>query len=100
MKLKWMKHLKQAKVKVNLNIWTSPNDNRKISTVFKVVSPEGYNASVEVISYKLSCLIPRTTENLKFKKCIKHSKGTQVIGRSIPPRDFWGGDPESQGANR
>ena len=25
-------------------------------TVFKVVSPEGYNASIEVISYKLPCL--------------------------------------------
>ena len=50
------KLLKQGKVKVNLSIWTSPNDNRKITTVFKVVSPEGYNASVEVISYKLPCL--------------------------------------------
>ena len=69
-----MKHLKQAKVKVNLSVWTSPHDNRKTTTVFKVGSPEGYNASV----YKLSCLKPRTTENLKFKKCIKHSKGTQV----------------------
>ena len=67
-------HLKQAKVKANLSVWTSPNDNRKITTVFKVVSPEGYNASVEVISYKLSCLRPRTKEKFKLKKCIKHSK--------------------------
>ena len=35
---------------------TSLNDNRNITTIFKDVSSEGYNASVEVISYKLSCL--------------------------------------------
>ena len=42
-----MKHSKQAKIKVNLSLWTSPNDNRKITTIFKEGSPDGYNASVK-----------------------------------------------------
>ena len=56
-------------------VWTSPNDNIKITTVFKVVCPEGYNASVEVIYTSFNACdhisnfdetLTRTTENIKI----------------------------------